>query len=26
MKIREVSTIPADALEALLSAIPFYKT
>ncbi|MGS2718213.1 cyclic nucleotide-binding domain-containing protein [Eionea flava] len=25
MKIREVSTIPSDALEALLSAIPFYK-
>ncbi|MFT7388658.1 MAG: CRP/FNR family cyclic AMP-dependent transcriptional regulator [Candidatus Endobugula sp.] len=25
MKIREISTIPADALETLLSAIPFYK-
>jgi hypothetical protein len=25
MKIREVSTVPADTLEALLSAIPFYK-
>jgi CRP/FNR family cyclic AMP-dependent transcriptional regulator len=26
MKIREISTIPADVLETLLSAIPFYKT
>jgi hypothetical protein len=26
MKIREISTIPTDALEALLSAIPFYKS
>jgi hypothetical protein len=25
MNIREISTIPADALETLLSAIPFYK-
>jgi CRP/FNR family transcriptional regulator, cyclic AMP receptor protein len=26
MNIRDISTIPADVLETLLSAIPFYKT